>query len=147
MQARLGIVHPSKSPHCFADVCISHHVHALTQRPTVLQAQAPARRTASQQLSQQSPPLYPEFDKGPLPPVDYGYSRQSNSSSANLMDAPVPQQRQQQASLLDAYQPSPQVELQLGPQEVEVSSSQSLPVQNAATSLCNKCSLGHVGSW
>ena len=111
----------------------------------MLQAQAPARRTASQQLSQQSPPLYPEFDRGPLPPVDYGYSRQSNGSAANLMDAPVPQQRQQQASLLDAYQPSPQVELQLGPQEVEVSSSQALLVQDAANSFCDKCSGGPRG--
>ena len=129
------MVHPSKSPHYSADVCIDHHIHALTQWPAVLQAQAPARRTASQQLSQQSPPLYPEFDKGPLPPVDYGYSRQSNGSAANLMDAPLAQQQQQQASLLDAYQPSPQVELQLGPQEVEVSSSQPLPVQGASHQL------------
>ena len=104
-------------------MCLSQEECALTQWAAVLQAQAPTRRTASQQLSQQSPPLYPEFDKGPLPRVDYGYSRQSNGSTANLMDAPVHQQRQQQASLLDAYQPLPQVELQLGPQEVEVSSS------------------------
>ena len=126
---------------------ISHHVCALSQWAAVLQAQAPARRTASQQLAQQSPPLYPEFDKGPLPPVDYGYSRQSNGSAAHLMDAPVPQQRQQQASLLDAYQPSPQVELQLGPQEVEVSSSQPLLDQAAATRSCGKCSWGHMRLW
>lgn len=136
---------PASGPHCFAEVCISHYVCALSQWPAVLQAQAPVRRTASQQQPQHSPPLYPDFDKGPLPPVDYGYSRQSNGSAANLMDAPVPQQRQQQASLLDAYQPSPQVELQLGPQEVEVSSSQPLPVQDAATSCCDKCSWGHMG--
>ena len=58
-------------------------------------------------------PLYPALDNKPLAPIQYGNSPQSNASSQSLMDADVRPAR-------SAAPPSPRLELQLGPQEMQV---------------------------
>ncbi|KAK9868937.1 hypothetical protein WJX84_002248 [Apatococcus fuscideae] len=58
-------------------------------------------------------PMYPALDSKPLAPIQYGSSPHGSSSSASLIDADS-QPRQ------PLQQPSPSLELQLGPQQMQV---------------------------
>ena len=60
-------------------------------------------------------PLYPALDSKPLAPNQYGNVPQGNNNSQSLMDADA-------RPPFSAAQPSPSLELQLGPQEMPVSS-------------------------
>lgn len=59
-------------------------------------------------------PLYPALDSKPLAPNQYGNAPQGSNSSHSLMDADA-------RPAFSAAQPSPSLELQLGPQELPVS--------------------------
>ena len=79
------------------------------------------RRQATSRPSQHS--LYPQFDKEPLAAVNYGMSNGSEPSAPALHDQMASLQLQQNASLMDApavSMPGPQLELQLGPQQMQV---------------------------
>jgi hypothetical protein len=114
---------------------------AARERHALLPAPLPARRSGGQQAA--ALPLYPDFDRTPAQPIDWGPSSPGGLAPASQpapSAPPFPQQQQQPASLLDAeqplraqqqgasqeallaqlQQPAPQLELQLGPQEVQV---------------------------
>ncbi|DBB07642.1 hypothetical protein WJX82_002350 [Trebouxia sp. C0006] len=83
--------------------------------------QQQVRRQAASRPSQQS--LYPQFDKEPLAPVDYGINHATQPSAPALPDQMASMQLQQGPSLMDApavNMPRPQLELQLGPQQMQV---------------------------
>ena len=83
--------------------------------------QQQVRRQAQSRPSQQS--LYPQFDKAPLAPVDYGMNNRAEPSAPALPGQMASLQLQQAPSLMDApavSMPRPQLELQLGPQELQV---------------------------
>ena len=89
--------------------------------------QQQVRRQAASRPSQQS--LYPQFDKEPLAPVDYGINHATQPSAPALPDQMASMQLQQGPSLMDApavNMPSPQLELQLGPQQMQVGTCSSV---------------------
>ena len=83
--------------------------------------QQPVRRPAAARPSQQT--LYPQFDKEPLAPVDYGMATASEPSAPALPEHLAALQVQPTGSLMDApavSMPNPQLEMQLGPQLMQV---------------------------
>ncbi|KAL3139530.1 hypothetical protein ABBQ38_003853 [Trebouxia sp. C0009 RCD-2024] len=83
--------------------------------------QQQVRRQPASRPSQQS--LYPQFDKEPLAPVDYGMSNGAEPSAPALPDQMASLQLQHSPNLMDApavSMPSPQLEMQLGPQQMQV---------------------------
>ncbi len=100
--------------------------------------QQQVRRQAASRPSQQS--LYPQFDKEPLAPVDYGINHATQPSAPALPDQMASMQLQQGPSLMDApavNMPSPQLELQLGPQQMQVGTCNSVPLhQYCCTAWC-----------
>ena len=113
---------------------------AARSRHALMSSAQPARRAPASQLG----PLYPQLNATPLPPIDYGLAQLRMEDPAP-MPAAIPDaglynmQHSQPTSLLDADQapsaPSlppadaleemalhlqPQLELQLGPQELQV---------------------------
>ena len=94
---------------------------ALSRHAIMPQQQA--RRQPTARPSQQS--RYPQFDKQPLAPVDYGMGNAAAAepSAPALTDQMASLQLQQSPSLLDApavSMPAPQLEMQLGPQQMQV---------------------------
>lgn len=61
-------------------------------------------------------PLYPALDSKPLAPNQYGNAPQGSNGSQSLMDSDA-------RPAFSAAQPSPSLELQLGPQEMQVSAN------------------------
>lgn len=85
--------------------------------------QQQVRRQPASKPSQQS--LYPHFDKEPLAPVDYGMSNSGEASAPALPDHMASLQLQHSPNLMDTpavSMPSPQLEMQLGPQQMQVGS-------------------------
>lgn len=83
--------------------------------------QQQTRQQPTSRPSQQS--LYPQFDKEPLAPIDYGIAEPFAPALSNQMASLQLQQQQQQPNLMDApaaSMPSPQLEMQLGPQQMQV---------------------------
>lgn len=79
--------------------------------------QQQTRQQPTSRPSQQS--LYPQFDKEPLAPIDYGIA----DPSAPALPDQLASLQLQQPNLMDAPArnlPSPQLELQLGPQQLQV---------------------------
>ena len=82
-----------------------------------------ARRQPATRPSQHS--LYPQFDKEPLAPVDYGMSNGADASAPALPDQMAALQLQHGPNLMDApavSMPGPQLEMQLGPQQMQAGS-------------------------
>lgn len=97
--------------------------------------QQQVRRQVASRPSQQS--LYPQFDKEPLAPVDYGMGH-AQPSAPGLPDQMASLQLQQGPSLMDApavIMPSPQLELQLGPQQLQV----SCPAEDCMQHVLHNC--------
>lgn len=103
--------------------------NAIRERHALLPSSSRRRPAALQPTSSQALP-YPTFDSTPLPPIAYGGHTVTPGQGAGSHDAAM---RLQQMSLLDSpaeahpsanleamLQPSPQLEMQLGPQEVQV---------------------------
>lgn len=116
---------------------------ALSRHAIMPQQQA--RRQPASRPSQHS--LYPQFNKEPLAPVDYGMSNGAEASAPALPDQMASLQLQQGPNLMDApavSMPSPQLEMQLGPQQVQVGPChQSMPCccqgYNRRCMLVHKC--------
>lgn len=92
---------------------------ALSRHAIMPQQQA--RRQPASRPSQHS--LYPQFDKEPLAPVDYGISNGAEASAPALPDQMALLHLQHGPNLMDApavSMPSPQLEMQLGPQQMQV---------------------------
>lgn len=92
---------------------------ALSRHAIMPQQQA--RRQPASRPSQHA--LYPQFDKEPLAPVDYGMSNGADASAPALPDQMALLQMQHGPNLMDApavSMPSPQLEMQLGPQQMQV---------------------------
>lgn len=98
---------------------------AIRSRHALLPVPAARRRPVLQQSPSRSLP-YPSFDSSPLPSISYGDQQHANENAAShlqqlsLMDA-QPSAFPSSARLESMLTPSPQLELQLGPQEVPVS--------------------------
>lgn len=102
--------------------------------------QQQVRRQPASRLSQQS--LYPQFDKAPLAPVDYGMNSNAQPSAPALPDQMASMQLQQGPSLMDApavSMPGPQLELQLGPQQMQVGTCNQSHLAFAALLICIWC--------
>ncbi|CAL8467347.1 g6884 [Coccomyxa elongata] len=127
---------------------------AARNRHALMPSLEPARRVSAPNGGVAGP-LYPAFDRSPLPAIDYGSIAPSAPPLPHSQQAYSQQQQQHSASLLDAValqlpasdngellaqlqHPSPQVELQLGPQEWQV---QSVPTPTQAPSPGETCSL------
>lgn len=90
---------------------------AALSRHAIMPQQQARQPLAASRSSQQS--LYPQFDKEPLAPIDYGNAEPSAPALPNQAAA----LQQQQPNLMDAApvsMPSPQLEMQLGPQQMQV---------------------------
>ena len=92
------------------------------------------RQQPASRPSQQS--LYPQFDKEPLAPIHYGIAE----PSAPALPTQVASLQLQQPNLMDApagNMPSPQLELQLGPQQMQVLMLLLLPcMQHTVSHAC-----------
>lgn len=98
---------------------------ALSRHAIMPQQQA--RRQPASRPSQQS--LYPQFDKEPLAPVDYGMSNGAEASAPALPDQMASLQLQHSPNLMDApavSMPGPQLEMQLRAQQMQVGSCQCM---------------------
>ncbi|CAK0788001.1 hypothetical protein CVIRNUC_011223 [Coccomyxa viridis] len=137
---------------------------AARSRHALLPTMSSARRVTPASTASMGP-LYPSFDSSPIAPIDYGpahaaqqqaqqqalppppsappmpqhaYSQQHAQHPASLLDADAaPQPLLDPQHLLQQLQPSPQLELQLGPQEVQV---QHLPPPQRAPEPGEVCS-------
>ncbi|KAK9809287.1 hypothetical protein WJX73_001146 [Symbiochloris irregularis] len=100
--------------------------HEARARHALLAAPSERRRPAAPRASWNQALPYPTFDASPVPPIAWTHQSAASGELADslgqvsLMDAPAAPSSAPHMAALDAASVSPQLELQLGPQEIEV---------------------------